>query len=219
MSGRSQSLKPILDIDGERIDTTNATGIGAIDTIKDVVNYGISSNIKTHDKCEKLSILHFIGKQTDIQSNKYNSDCDSIHIPLINLPCVYFPFYYDTVETSINNIKKLVPMLEYKYNNDMPLSCSFDPLKTKRNENVQINKENLIFAISNIMEKKQPYNNKNIYYITIFVFIFWIIIILSLLKILYVKFIGIYTYIIIGLTISLLLFCSIWALVITSQNI
>lgn len=208
----------ILDIEGKNIDVSDATGIGAIADIKEAVNHGIT-NIETHDKCEKLSILHFIGKQTDIQSNKYNTDCDSISIPLINLPCVYFPFYYDTVETSINNIKKLVPMLEYKYNNDMPQSCSFDPLKTKRNENIQINKENLIFAISNIMEKKQPYNNKNIYYITIFVFIFWIIIILSLLKILYVKFTGIYTYIIIGLAISLLLFCSIWALVITSQNI
>ena len=207
----------LIDINGDPIDISVFTGIGSYPTILNMPLVNLKNLKFNSSKCENLSILHFIGKITDINNNKYKNECDSINIPIINLPCVYFPFYYDTVETSINNISKLVPMLENNFKEDKN-SCSTGKDKI-RNNNIKIDKENLINAISNIMEKNKPYNNKNISYITAFVFIFWSIIILSLLKILYVKFTGIYTYIIIGLVISLLLFCSIWALVITSQNI
>ena len=210
------ALGTLIDINGYPIDISVDKGIGNV--VPNIINTPEVKLDNLESKCEKLSMLHFIGKKTDISNNKYKNECDSIYIPIINLPCVYFPFYYDTAETSINNINKLVPMLEDENNFKEKESCS-TAKDTLRNKNIKIDKENLINAISNIMEKKKPYNNKNISYITAFVFIFWSIIILSLLKILYVKFTGIYTYIIIGLVISLLLFCSIWALVITSQNI
>ena len=172
------------------------------------------------DKCDSLSIMHFIGKDSDINNNKYINKCDSIYLPINNLPCVYFPFYYDNTENSVNNIKNLVPILQ-SYSLPLPQSSSTCKISgdTVNHKNVLIDIDDLLSKISNIVEDYQQYNKKNIFHMTLSIFIFWIIIFLFILKIIYNKYNGMYTYIIIGLTICLLLFASIWALVITSQNI
>jgi hypothetical protein len=170
------------------------------------------------DKCDRLTIMHFIGKESYINSNKYKDNCDSKYLPLYNLPCVYFPFYYEKTENSVNNIKKLVPILQASYSKvDTSRSClnKADIQSTT----IPLNVDDLLSKISNISQDYQPYNNKHVYYITMMVFLFWIGIFFVILKIIFIKFMSIYTYIIIFLSICLLIFASIWALIFTSQTI
>lgn len=170
------------------------------------------------DKCDTLQIMHFIGKDSDIYSNKYVKECDPIYLPLQNLPCVYFPFFYEKTEKSISQIKKLVPILEKYYKPKTDTSCT-DPRIMMKSSTISLNIDNLLSKISNIIEDYQPYNNKNINYLTYSIYFFWLCFIFVLLKILYIKYISIYRYIIIAFIVIILIMCSVWALIVTSKNI
>jgi hypothetical protein len=171
------------------------------------------------DKCDKLTVMHFIGKDSDINNNKYKDLCDSKYLPLYNLPCVYFPFYYEKTENSVNNIKKLVPILETSYvNSDTSHSC-LNKEALLQSKTIPLNVDDLLSKISNISQDYQPYNNKHTFYMTLMMFLFWVAIFFIILKIIFIKFVNIYSYIIIFLSVCLLIFAAIWALVFTSQNI
>lgn len=171
------------------------------------------------DKCDKLSIMHFIGKETEINNNKYKDSCDYKYLPLYNLPCVYFPFYYEKTENSVNNIKKLVPILESTSDSTDTTNASCLNKSDTQKTTVPLNVDDLLSKISNISQDYQPYNNKHTFYMTLMVILFWIAIFFVILKIIFIKFMSIYTYIIIFLSICLLIFAAIWALIFTSQNI
>lgn len=148
--------------------------------------------------------------------NEYSNYIENINnidfLPLKNLPITYFPFYYNENESSINKLKSIVPLLK-NYNND-----ENKIIKYGDGTSFDIEIDKMFNLLTNIEEEFQPYNNNNISYIRAIVIIFWILLLFLILK--YLSFIlnEWYSYVILGLIIILLIFCSAWAILITSKS-
>lgn len=154
-------------------------------------------NATKDNECPNLNInkLRYIGKNSNIYDNIFKNHCDIDYLPIKNLPCVYFPFYYNNVKVAKDFIKRLVDGINYQ---DM---------------------DNLLFNVSNISQSYQVYNNNTTLHITIIITIIWIILLFYILRFIYIRYNVYHLYIVIGLSFTLLLVASVWALVITSQNI
>ena len=154
-------------------------------------------NANKENSCPLFNIvkLRYIGKNSSIYDNIFKNHCDIDYLPIKNLPCIYFPFYNNDVKYAKDFIKRLVDSVS----------------------NYEI--DNLLFNISNMNEKYQVYNNNNTIHITIIVIILWILLLLFILRYIYIKYNVYHLYLIITLSFILLLGASIWALIVTSQNI
>lgn len=154
-------------------------------------------NATKNNECPILHIykLRYIGKNSKIYDNIFKNHCDLDYLPIKNLPCIYFPFYYDNVKIAKDFIKKLVDGID---NYDM---------------------DNLLFNISNITQKYQVYNSNCTIHMQVVITILWILLLFYILRFIYIKYNVFHLYIIIGLSTLLLIIASLWALIVTSQNI
>ena len=153
--------------------------------------------------------IFLIGPKEDYsvyENNTNNIDA----LPVKNLPMSYFPFLYNTSETSVEKMKRLVPLIENysTTNSDNTKSAEYT-----------IDTDKLFSLLSTLEETYQPFNNKNIFHIKMFVIIVWMCIILFLLKMCYIWMNDKYTYFILGLILLLLIMCVVWALVVTSKSL
>jgi hypothetical protein len=149
------------------------------------------------NQCPNLHIykLRYIGKNSKIYDNIFKNHCDLDYLPIKNLPCVYFPFYYENVKVAKDFIKRLVDGIN---NYDI---------------------DNLLFNVSNISQDYQVYNSNSTFHIQVVIIIFWILLLFYILRYIYIKYNVYHLYFIISLSFLLLTVASLWALIVTSQNI
>lgn len=157
--------------------------------------------------------IFLIGNKDDYKEyevNMFNVDT----LPVTNLPVSYFPFFYNDSETSIEKMKRLVPLIE----NAMNANVTGVNIKGAKMANFTIDTDKLFSLLTNLEESYQPFNNNNVYHIKLLVIFIWIVIILVILKFCQVMFGSYYTYFILAMIIMLLIMSTLWALVITSKN-
>lgn len=140
--------------------------------------------------------MYIIGNDNEeyLEYIKNNQDID--YLPIKNLPAIYFPFYYNNNEISIEKLKRLIPLTD---------------------ANTDANLDNLFTSLINIEDKKQPYNNNNIFHIRIAVIFFWTIIFFIVLKVFNIILSDNYTFFILFLMGLLLLFCVLWSFIFTRR--
>ncbi len=101
---------------------------------------------------------------------------------------------------------------------NLPLSYySFANLKTA-NINDDLKKD-LSNHIRNINKPFKPYNTYNIPVISNVLILIWILLILIIMRILYIKYNNGYSYILVGIIITLLVIINFWYLLTINQNI
>lgn len=155
--------------------------------------------------------IFLIGNKDDYKEfelNKLNIDT----LPVANLPVAYFPFFYNDNESSIEKMKRLVPLFE----NAMNINVADD--KNAKVASYTIDTDKLFSLLTNLEESYQPFNNNNIYHIKMFVIFVWIVILFAVLKICRVIFGRYYTYFIIFMIMMLLIMSTLWAIIITGKN-
>lgn len=160
----------------------------------------------------KSDNIFLVGNKDDykeFESNMLNIDT----LPIANLPVSYFPFFYNDSESSIEKMKRLVPLFENAINTKIE-----DKNKDAKVANHTIDTDQLFSLLTNMEESYQPFNNNNIYHIKIFVIFIWILILFAVLKICRVLFGEYYTYFIIFMIMMLLIMSTIWAIIITGKN-
>jgi len=157
--------------------------------------------------------IFLIGNKDDYKEYEVNMlNVDTL--PVANLPVSYFPFFYNDSESSIEKMKRLVPLIE----NAMNTNLSDVNSKDAKVANFTIDTDKLFSLLTNLEESYQPFNNNNVYHIKMLVIFIWTVIILVILKFCQAMFGSNYTYFILVMIIMLLIMSTLWALVITSKN-
>lgn len=155
--------------------------------------------------------IFLIGNKDDYKEYEANmSNIDTL--PLANLPVSYFPFFYNSIETSVEKMKRLVPLIENHKNVNAVGVVGNTATYT-------IDTDKLFSLLTNLEESYQPFNNNNIFHLKIFVVVIWILIVLCVLKFCYFIMREHYTYFIMFLIFTILILSTIWALVITSKHL
>ena len=151
--------------------------------------------------------IFLIGNKSDFKAYEQNTN-NIDTLPVANLPMTYFPFFYNNSETSIEKMKRLVPLIENK------TEIEDDGVVAKNT----IDTDKLFSLLTNIEESYQPFNNNLIFHIKIVVIIIWFIVFLAILK--YISYIlgEKYSYFILFMILMLLIISTIWALAITSRS-
>jgi hypothetical protein len=151
--------------------------------------------------------IFLIGNKSDFKAYEQNTN-NIDTLPVANLPMTYFPFFYNNSETSIEKMKRLVPLIENKTEIDV------DGVVAKNT----IDTDKLFSLLTNLEESYQPFNNNLIFHIKIVVIIIWFIVFLAILK--YISYIlgEKYSYFILFMILMLLIISTIWALAITSRS-
>ncbi len=152
--------------------------------------------------------FYFIGNKGDYEDFK-NNTTDINNLPVKNLPMSYFPFFYNTSESSIEKLRKLVPLFETY----TKTSISSD---TSQPANNTIDTEKLFGLLSQLEESYQPFNQNNVKHIFMMIIFLWMIVLLFVLKI-FSALLGVYyTYFILGLIGLLSVIGVIWSFFITN---
>jgi len=151
--------------------------------------------------------IYLIGNNEDIKD--YKSSPDVSLLPVKNLPMAYFPFFYSSSESSIEKMKRLIPLFEGSDNR-----TSRDDKSVK----YTVDTDKLFASLAVLEENYQPYNNNNIYHITTVVILSYIIMMLIVLKIINYFFQSSYMYIISGMISILLIISLAWALVVPGKS-
>lgn len=151
--------------------------------------------------------IFLIGNKSDFKAYEQNTN-NIDTLPVANLPMTYFPFFYNNSETSIEKMKRLVPLIENK------TEIEVDGVVAKNT----IDTDKLFSLLTNLEESYQPFNNNLIFHIKIVVIIIWFIVFLAILK--YISYIlgEKYSYFILFMILMLLIISTIWALAITSRS-
>ena len=140
----------------------------------------------------------------------YDANINNIDVlPIKNLPMSYFPFYYNESDKSVGKLERLVPLIE-----------NYTRVDGDNKDNAAaytIDTEKLFNLLTLLEEKDQPFNKNNIKHIKIVIIIIWIIILIGILKMLYYIFKDKYTYFILFMIMLLLIFSTLWALIITNK--
>jgi hypothetical protein len=172
--------------------------------------------------------MFFIGDASDYK--KYKEACgsgktDVKDLPVKNLPMSYFPFFYNTSESSVAKMQRLVPLFE-NYTKSLEVqardsgtaqaSGTAGTCKTEQAASHNIDTDTLFALLSQLEESYQPYNNNNAFHITVVVVLIWSLVAIALLKILHSYFKNIYVKLIMGCIFLLLLFGVIWTLFVTN---
>jgi hypothetical protein len=153
----------------------------------------------------------YIGNKDDYQ--KYITDHSVCNLPVKNLPMSYFPFFYNTNESSIAKMKRLVPLIEnytkkYGETSDCQVTAAYT-----------IDTEQLFGLLSSLEEPYQPFNKNNATHIMIAITLVWGIVALGVLRVISMIWNERYIYFILGCILTLLIFGVIWALFITNTVI
>jgi hypothetical protein len=167
--------------------------------------------------------IYLIGRSEDYKSyleNTLNID----ELPIANLPMCYFPFFYNDNENSIEKMRRLVPLIENNSKNSANGSDGSDGSDgtdgtDKVNAINTIDTDKLFSLLTNLEESYQPFNNNNIYHIKMFIYIVWIVLGFSFLKIISYFMGPNYIYFILSLIILLLVISILWALLVTSKSL
>lgn len=151
--------------------------------------------------------IFLIGNKSDFKAYEQNTN-NIDTLPVANLPMTYFPFFYNNSETSIEKMKRLVPLIENK------TEIEVDGVVAKNT----IDTDKLFSLLTNLEESYQPFNNNLIFHIKAVVFIIWFIVFLAILK--YISYLlgDKYSYFILFMIVILLIISTIWALTITSRS-
>jgi hypothetical protein len=154
--------------------------------------------------------IYYIGNKDEV--SVYEANINNIDaFPLKNLPMNYFPFYYNQHESSVEKMQRLVPLIE-NY-------TKITDIEAKSNTALYtIDIDKLFSLLTSLEEKYQPFNNKNIFHITVVIIIIWTIIGIFLLKIFSYIFKDRYSYFILFMIFILLVFATAWSLLITSKS-
>jgi len=150
--------------------------------------------------------IYLIGNKNDFKNYIDNQD-DISTLPVKNLPAAYFPFFYSSSESSIEKMKRLFPLFEGEY------------MKGQKTSQHNIDTEKLFTLLSILEDDYQPYNNNNVFHITIFIIICFISVSMVILKFINYFFPDTYIYIISGAIVLLLILSLMWAFVITGNGI
>ena len=141
----------------------------------------------------------------------YEANINNIDaLPIRNLPMSYFPFYYNESESSVEKMKRLVPLIENYTKVDNENKVDAAPYS--------IDTEKLFSLLTNLEEPYQPFNNNNIKHIKYVVIVMWVIIGFFVLKIIYYQLNQRYIYFIIFMIFLLLVGATLWALIVTSKS-
>ena len=117
----------------------------------------------------KTKTMFYIGDST-IKSE----ESDISLLPIEHLPMSYFPFYYNTNETSIEKMRRLVPLLENYIKTDDESAI---------NAKYTIDTDELFTLLSELEDPAQPFNNNNVSHIAYVIIFVWICIALFVLQI------------------------------------
>ena len=164
--------------------------------------------------------IYLIGRSEDYNAyleNTLNID----ELPIANLPMCYFPFFYNDNENSIEKMRRLVPLIENNSKNSVNGGdgSTASTASDKVNAVNTIDTDKLFSLLTNLEESYQPFNNNNIYHIKVFIFIVWIVLGFSFLRIISYLMESNYIYFILFLIISLLVISILWALLVTSKSL
>ena len=151
--------------------------------------------------------IFLIGNKSDFKAYEQNTN-NIDTLPVANLPMTYFPFFYNNSETSIEKMKRLVPLIENK------TEIEIDGVVAKNT----IDTDKLFSLLTNLEESYQPFNNNLIFHIKAVVFIIWFIVFLAILKYISYMLGDKYSYFILFMIGILLIISTIWALTITSRS-
>lgn len=151
--------------------------------------------------------IFLIGNKSDFKAYEQNTN-NIDTLPVANLPMTYFPFFYNNSETSIEKMKRLVPLIENK------TEIEIDGVVAKNT----IDTDKLFSLLTNLEESYQPFNNNLIFHIKAVVFIIWFIVFLAILKYISYMLGDKYSYFILFMIVILLIISTIWALTITSRS-
>ena len=149
-----------------------------------------------------------IGNQSDFKAWQKNTNNIDI-LPVANLPMTYFPFFYSNSESSIEKMKRIVPLSK---NKSVPQNT-----EGKFAEN-NIDTDKLFTLLTNLEESYQPFNNNPIFHIKIVVFIIWASVFLGILRLIAYLLGSKYSYFILFMIMMLLFISTMWALIITSKS-
>lgn len=151
--------------------------------------------------------LYLIGNKEDYKQYELNTN-NIDALPIANLPMSYFPFFYGTSENSLEKMKKLVPLVA---NNKISNGDGHIAQNT-------VDTDKLFSLLTTLEEGYQPFNNNNIFHITIVIGIVWFIILIAILKIIYYFLKDKYSYFILFMILLLLVISTLWALVVTAKS-
>ena len=117
-----------------------------------------------------------------------------------------------------NNFIKLNGDYLYLPLSNLPIS--YYTLENLKSESIENNlKTKLSNYITNINKPYKSYNNYNISVISNVLILIWILLILIIMRILYIKYNNGYSYILVGIIITLLVIINFWYLLTINQNI
>lgn len=151
----------------------------------------------------------YIGSKEDYSAYTTNHSVNDL--PIKNLPMSYFPFFYNTNESSIAKMQKLVPLIE-NYTKKYGETDGTDNTTAA----YTIDTEKLFGLLSSLEEPYQPFNQNNAGHILVVVTLIWGLVALGVMKIIAVFFGERYIYFILVCIFLLLIFGVIWSLFITN---
>lgn len=151
----------------------------------------------------------YIGSKEDYEV--YTKNYTIIDLPVKNLPMSYFPFFYNTNESSITKMQKLVPLIE-NYTKKYGETDS----STQTTAAYTIDTEKLFGLLASLEEPYQPFNQNNAGHIMVIVTLIWGIVALGVLRVFAVFWGDRYIFFILGCILLLLIFGVIWTLFITN---
>ena len=153
--------------------------------------------------------IFMIGNKDDFvefEKNPKNTDL----LPVQNLPMSYFPFFYNKQESSLEKMKRLVPLFET--NSDIK-----EGTVGSIAENT-IDTETLFVLFTTLEDSYQPFNNNYIFHINIVIVSFWVMFLYLLLMVVSYFSERYYSYLIVIAIALLLVIASMWALIVTSKS-
>jgi len=153
--------------------------------------------------------IFMIGNKDDFvefEKNPKNTDL----LPVQNLPMSYFPFFYNKQESSLEKMKRLVPLFET--NSDIK-----EGTVGSIAENT-IDTETLFVLLTTLEDSYQPFNNNYIFHINIVIVSFWVMFLYLLLMVVSYFSDRYYSYLIVIAIALLLVIASMWALIVTSKS-
>jgi hypothetical protein len=164
----------------------------------------------------------FIGDKSDYE--KFKSECtegksDVKDLPVKNLPMSYFPFFYNTSESSIDKMQRLVPLFE-NYTKSLAVEANVAATQgtcpNSQTASHNIDTDTLFALLSQLEEQYQPYNQNNTRHITVVVIVIWSLVGFYILKILHGYLKQYYVKLILTCILLLLIFSVIWTLFVTN---
>lgn len=160
-------------------------------------------------------------------SKNINDDNDSIYLygmlPVDKIPAAYLPFRYDNPDINFNKLtyndtlpdsyyqgaflEIIITDAKYKTNNE------FDITKFKK----ELKNHFHFYLVDRLHNPLSIFNSFISKWLVFYTCIFWMILLIFLMKALYYHFRGVYTYVVFGMIIALLVFAVLWKMFYTLQ--